>query len=151
MTDREKALDDLMEEDADLIGVDPDIEAAAPERIAVNFEWEDGCCPVEDMRDVLNDDVGKFFSRDEAVEYIRADLAKPRVKRLVWHSGDPAYGGQFSFTNVDCYSVVGGRSDQKWDIYLDMAPSDHGPFDTLEEAKAAAQADFERRVRECLE
>ena len=90
-----------------------------------------------------------------------------RVKPLVWEDADQgmctkwraaALGGQYelvAFSGEDGFAVnfYWGRPLSYWFIQGD--PDEWGPtgpkmFPTLEAAKAAAQADYEARVRACL-
>ena len=83
------------------------------------------------------------------VEYIRADLAKPRAKQLEWSSpwGDR---DEQAYSPVALYTLVYAY-DGRWELRINSADCDSEVFETNEAAKAAAQADFERRVMECLE
>lgn len=77
----------------------------------------------------------------------RADLAKPRVKPLVWTHhpcGEIAANGTGSAYIIDKRDKPRLRW-MKW-------PNGHGPErKTVDEMKAAAQADYEVRVLECME
>ena len=74
-------------------------------------------------------------------EYIRADLAKPRVRRLVWEPIE--LGGEEAVTPFGTYVSFAGKVEffGRRDFYPKL----------IDGGKPAAQADFERRVRECLE
>jgi len=79
----------------------------------------------------------------KTVKYIRADLTKPTVKPLEWVDRP---GGYRCTTNSQ-YSINLWGPKQVWmDAYT--TTSRH---ETLAEAKAAAQADYERRILSALE
>ena len=88
--------------------------------------------------------------KEDSVEYIRADLARPKVKTLEWWQSDT--GDWCADTLVGRYQVAEKLRGQWW-----SCSSPHGPvvkrpewdasdFKSVEEAKAAAQADYERRI-----
>jgi hypothetical protein len=84
------------------------------------------------------------------VEYIRADLSRPRVKPLVWREYSNN-GNCMAETSIGDY-VIEDHGENDWGIWLEDNYSPIlGPYKTLEEAKAAAQADYERRILEALE
>lgn len=69
-----------------------------------------------------------------------------KVKALVWNELDEADGSVFS------YRVTRGRN--RWRVERWITSSTYIPFGSFgskEKAKSAAQADYERRVMECLE
>ena len=82
----------------------------------------------------------------------RADLAKPRVKPLVWDGPNCGIWDAGKRFHSDCaaYRII-------WDLGRNETYTAYfgnnrlGTFDTLEDAKAAAQADYEARVLACLE
>jgi hypothetical protein len=84
------------------------------------------------------------------VEYIRADLARPKVKPLVWkwltgeNTGFLCSGDSGALS----YSIMVSRNR----VYGIPGPFDSSAeYETLEDAKAAAQADYERRILGALE
>ena len=80
----------------------------------------------------------------------RADLAKPRVKPLVWRQYSPN-GNSEAQTTIGQY-VVEDHGLNDWGVWLnDTHDPIIGPFNTLEAAKAAAQADYEARVLACFD
>tara|TARA_Y100000296_G_scaffold71505_1_gene87055 strand:+ start:97 stop:567 length:471 start_codon:yes stop_codon:yes gene_type:complete len=148
----------------------------APERI---WAWQE-TDPITDKKW----GAGQWYTDDvvldgDEVEYIRKDLAKPRVKPLVWHV-DPQYEtdefgcdswGEFSSESIvatcktkylavyqhseDKYMWVDGTLDNiryskykkppKWEtVEIPWYP-------TVDQAKAAAQADYEQRILSALE
>ena len=96
-----------------------------------------------------DDDIG-------GVEYIRADLATPKVKPLVWNPSEVPENcaqGEWHIAR----SLFGTYEIHSFDmhgetIYL-LVPgvTRMQEFGSIDAALNAAQADFERRVRECLE
>ena len=80
------------------------------------------------------------------VEYVRADLAAPKVKPLVWEY-HPA--GKLASNNMGNAYIIDNRGPRpKWLKW----PGGHGPErETMGEMEAAAQADYERRILEALE
>ena len=83
---------------------------------------------------------------DAAVEYVRADLAKPRVKPLKWEK-HPA--GIMASTGQGASYVVDDRQFRP--TFIKWPSGNFAPdIGSLFEAKAAAQADYERRVLSAL-
>ena len=83
---------------------------------------------------------------NDGVEYIRADLARPKVKPLEWEY-HPA-GTMASDKVGNCY-VIDTRSRRP---YFIKWPQGYAPnIETIGAAKAAAQADCERRILAALE
>lgn len=80
-------------------------------------------------------------------EYIRADLARPRVKPLVWYPTEDICDDVRAQNYAGIWIVFKGAEDM-WVLDTGEFVSEH---DTLEEAKSAAQADYERRIMEALE
>jgi hypothetical protein len=81
------------------------------------------------------------------------------VKALEWEESDGNYTGQTVWSPKDdiwpCWIVKNPDNDRYvWceEIGIEYAPASPvmGVFSTLPEAKAAAQADFERRILSCL-
>jgi hypothetical protein len=109
----------------------------------------------------------------QEVEYTRADLTPDplravKIKLLEWEDADegmctkwraPALGGSYdlvSFEGEEGFAVnfCWGRPLSYW--FIQGAPDQFGPtgpkmFHTLEAAKAAAQQDYESRIRSALE
>lgn len=123
----------------------------APERITARV-YKNGIINARKSED-------KFFANahDSVIaeaEYVRADTA-PAVKQLSWE-GDGHWvngpdEGWMEEANTPFgwgYSIEFGRDGNfKVDSTFDWSQDG---FETPDEAKVAAQADFERRVRECL-
>ena len=82
----------------------------------------------------------------DTTEYIRADLARPKVKPLEWMDGW-ADGTCYDVTPFNPIEYTHRISKLKDGTYH----SHFGVFETLEAAKAAAQADYERRILAALE
>lgn len=90
---------------------------------------------------------------DLARAALTAAGVKPRVKLLVW--GETSYGSPESFTVTGVYRI-NGAFDGGWSVPAPgrrMLVSSDGRqnFPTIEEAKAAAQADYEARIMSALE
>jgi hypothetical protein len=89
------------------------------------------------------------FDDDHGTEYIRADLARPRVKPLVWDYYNVAETPFCTYSVIDYLREDEGymwtRSEYP---YHDESEEN---YDSIEDAKAAAQADYERRILEALE
>ncbi|WP_062560331.1 hypothetical protein [Paracoccus aminovorans] len=115
----------------------------APERIwaCVEPDWEDG-----DGNSIVG---GKFEGYDltgKGVPYVRADLcASGQVRALEWEE----YGPDCFFGRGECgdYSIATSASCfHEGEFRLCGVEGDFSYFDTAEAAKAAAQADYERRI-----
>jgi hypothetical protein len=113
----------------------------APDRLSIKFETH----------------VGFFTQKSDGVEYIRADIAEARiaelearpvkVKPLEWEKT----GNAASEIQAQNYTGI-------WVIYENCCDGwtlDTGehvcPYDEVDKAKAAAQADYERRIKDALE
>lgn len=107
----------------------------APERV---WAYRCQCHPSKNVIDGMN-------GEGSAVEYIRADLAKPKVKALEWADSDRSLKSSAESV-IGNYSVYGAlrSSGVVWSF-------NGMPCETREEAKAAAQADYERRIKGALE
>jgi hypothetical protein len=132
---------------------------SAPERITVDKDEAKYLCSV------------KFYDPSDttpSTEYIRADLAKPVVKPLVWvdypYNGEPVLS--MAITPLGTYFICDDKDDFSGN-YLQFVSHDNAKWwqnvrstrqtilehihdDDLRPMKASAQADFERRIRECL-
>ena len=88
----------------------------------------------------------------------------PKVRVLEWPDRDPKTRLTCKPTGPYCYTIVrAGEGVYRWActdvwIHTDAAPMGHSPDGrwsdvcrTLDEAKAAAQADYEKRVLSCFE
>ncbi len=80
-------------------------------------------------------------TEDEAVTAWNT-RAKPKVMQLYW-------SGDFGHTGLGHYYHIGKENVLK--RHETSNETGIGVFETRDEAKAAAQADYERRVLECLE
>jgi hypothetical protein len=91
-----------------------------------------------------------------AIEQAQKDAFKegqsnPKIKQLEWEF----YGLYYDVeTAVGHYMILQG-DEQYWENYNTCTLTHNGSliadFNSIDEAKAAAQADFERRVMECLD
>lgn len=80
----------------------------------------------------------------------RADLAKPKVKPLVW--GRAERNGMTE--QADCPNgryYIAERGEYGWLWFRPNYPTSMGRASTMDAAKAAAQVDYERRILEALE
>tara|TARA_X000001316_G_scaffold12129_2_gene5696 strand:- start:704 stop:1150 length:447 start_codon:yes stop_codon:yes gene_type:complete len=109
-------------------------------------------CPIDDLWDWYPDEEQAITAWNT-----RADLAKPRVKPLVWEDGK-FWSGSVRET---AESVFGTYEVLRW-VQGDFGGSipandpddtntEFGGASSLDDAKAAAQADYEARVLACLE
>ena len=74
--------------------------------------------------------------------------SSPKIKQLEWMVGE---GTEMILANIpfNNYYIIDGVDDM---IFLTINIQCYiGRYATIEEAKAAAQADFEKRVMECVE
>lgn len=119
----------------------------APDRI---WAWKD-----KDWDATLwNNHGDPRYTPKQAAEYIRADLAQ-QVKPLVWDVPSTSNNWiHLSDTDFGCYGIhIDGGRHRAW------LESSRPPFEiwlgdddvgSVEAAKAAAQADYERRIRSAL-
>lgn len=84
------------------------------------------------------------FPPDTEVEYIRADLSRPKVKPLVWEDRKTT-GIMLQYRIHIGYGLCNGV------VALTLSGSTIGEFPSEEAAKSAAQADYERRILSALE
>ena len=89
---------------------------------------------------------------DEAVNIaFKEGQSSPNIKQLEWD-----FYGTYHITEtpVGRYVILGG-DEQYLENYITCTLTYNGnliaDFNKFEEAKAAAQADFEKRIKECLE
>lgn len=85
---------------------------------------------------------------DEKQEYIRADLAKPSVKALVWHKSSMGVLWDGDYHTVPTHYTIRGLGDGEYKLIWNGGFSRH---DTPDAAKVAAQSHFEARIRDALE
>lgn len=114
----------------------------APERIALR--WETGAA-------VTN---GPLMTHPDYTRYIREDVAKPRVKPLVWR-GDTDFwraqdglGGYYEVMDANAGVYLTHMVDGTGRII--PASSKRNQFHDPEQAQAAAQADHDARVLSLL-
>lgn len=111
---------------------------------------------LQKLKSQIGDDIQYIFNHEALfklavaeIEALRADLAKPKVKPLAWRCHRDPKDTSEARTQIGSWTV--------WEIDGDAYC--HGPNDTcgrpisggLEGAKAAAQADYERRILSALE
>ena len=88
---------------------------------------------------------------NDGVEYIRADLSRPKVKPLEWDDwSEPHKYWYYSETSFGRYSIRQAFFQES--CFVVVTPTElRISENTLEDAKAAAQADYERRILAALE
>jgi hypothetical protein len=127
----------------------------APERIWVDFRREDKKRRPSDKGSSVYIGYAKDGPEDADDEYIRADLlpqlqsieTTTKVKPLVWEY-HPA--GKIAAPTIG-HSYILDTRKKGTVVSLKGFAHFQRRFDTLDDAKAAAQADYERRIMECLE
>jgi len=112
---------------------------AMPERIYASAPSSKGCVVSFDIPSLAYD-----------IEYVSADLAAPflqglKVKALEWGE---SRGRWFHKSMAPRYEVIGGAIG---DFVLQYNCQDLSRHPTVEAAKAAAQADYEARIRSAIE
>jgi len=94
----------------------------------------------------------EVVDKDDAINIVniafREGQSNPRIKKLEWVEYENLRGRKsyFAKTPFSPYEVADGG-----DHYTMFSPDKRLRFASVDEAKAAAQADFERRVMECLD
>jgi hypothetical protein len=97
----------------------------------------------------------EVVDKDDAINIaniaFKEGQSSPKIKQLEWEF----YGLYYDVeTAVGHYMILQG-DEQCWENYNTCTLTHNGSliadFNSVDEAKAAAQADFERRVRECLD
>ena len=108
-----------------------------------DFNIDDGfeSCKVVDENDAIN--IANIAFRE--------GQSNPKIKQLEWEF----YGLYYDVeTAVGHYMILQG-DEQYWESYNTCILTHNGSliadFNSIEEVKAAAQADFEKRVKECLD
>lgn len=82
----------------------------------------------------------------ETVQYIRADLARPKVKKLVWEY-HPV--GKMASDNVGKAYIIDDRNRRP--VFIKWPQGQAPEIETVAEGIALAQADYERRILGALE
>lgn len=85
-------------------------------------------------------------TRDAGLLPSPADAGEPGIKALEWERRTERFWKADPFRHVMHYGIEAHQSEFSW--YLGLAFM--GRVDTFDEAKAAAQADFEARIRSAL-
>ena len=97
----------------------------------------------------------------DTTEYIRADLARPKVKPLEWVEGTyittdddngPMEGRQIGLWawRTDIYTIIRQRGPDGLYVLRNKSDGIGVVVSTLEDAKAVAQDDYERRILSAL-
>lgn len=102
-------------------------------------------------------DIGDGFESYEVVDKndainianiaFREGQSNPKIKQLEWVE---VWEGYEDAKTPFGHYVVRPSIDNKTFLMIDLRKGIE-PYSTLSEAKAAAQADFEKRIKECLE
>lgn len=90
---------------------------------------------------------GILISKREAIVLLDLAQSSPKIKQLEWVE---VWDGYEDVRTPFGHYVVRPAIDNKTFLMIDIR-KEIQPYSTLNEAKAAAQADFEKRVKECLE
>lgn len=100
------------------------------------------------VRDIEIEAVTKLFASLACKLAFREGQSSPKIKQLEWKEYENLRGRKsyFAKTPFSPYEVADGG-----DHYTMFSPDKRLRFASADEAKAAAQADFEKRVKECLE
>lgn len=95
-------------------------------------------------------DEQRYYQRLEMHEEL-IDLVNshsPKIKQLEWMDDDFPYRGYSVFVDY----IISKNMSSYYTVTLDIGRGIYlNSFKTIEEAKAVAQADFEKRVKECLD
>ena len=104
-------------------------------RYIMDNEFGDGIMDIEDA--------------EEAVSIaFREGQSSPKIKQLEWLDDNFPYRGCSIFVDY----LISKNPGSYYTVTLDIGTGIRiNSFKTLDEAKSAAQADFEQRVMECLE
>lgn len=78
-----------------------------------------------------------------------ASKVMPKIKSLVWE--DDEFGGSDAFSSIITYTIIKTEEDGKDRPYVANWCDCWKTFELLSEAKEWCQAEYERRVLECLE
>lgn len=82
------------------------------------------------------------------IDGYRNGQSNPKIKQLEWLDDNFPYRGCSVFVDYIISNKIGSR----YTVILDIGTGIRiNSFKTIDEAKAAAQADFEKRIKECLE
>ena len=75
------------------------------------------------------------------------EQSNPKIKQLEWLDDNFPYRGCSVFVDYIISNKIGSR----YTVILDIGTGIYiNSFKTIDEAKAAAQRDFEKRIKECL-
>lgn len=102
---------------------------------------------VAQVRDLLNQVNNEQITFSRFVEILNEAQSSPKIKQLEWVE---VWEGYEDARTPFGHYVVRPAIDNKTFLMIDIRKGIQ-PYLTLNEAKAAAQADFEKRIKECLE
>ena len=91
---------------------------------------------------------GILISKRDAIDLVKLLKSSPKIKQLEWEEYENLRGRKsyFAKTPFSPYEVADGG-----DHHTMFSPDKRLRFASADEAKAAAQRDFEKRIKECLE
>jgi hypothetical protein len=113
--------------------------------------------PIEALRAMANDfkyNTGvvqsniKLLIEESFISGVKYGQSSPKIRQLEWEEYENLRGRKsyFAKTTFSPYEVADGG-----DHYTMFSPDKRLRFASADAAKSAAQADFEKRVNECLE
>lgn len=91
--------------------------------------------------------IDKDTARQLIISAFSEGQSSPKINQLEWEKGDGEYWE--AITPIGAYSIT-----LDFGVYVALYDMDNdvdGEWRSLAKAKAAAQADFEKRVKECFE
>lgn len=100
------------------------------------------------VREIEVEAVTKLFASLACKLAFKEGQSSPKIKQLEWEEYENLRGRKsyFAKTPFSPYEVADGG-----DHHTMFSPNKRLRFASADEAKAAAQADFEKRVMECLD
>lgn len=112
------------------------------EKIEQLFDFTDG--------DKAQIDMFQKIKCEIAITAFKKGQSNPKIKQLQWVMTGAKDNPDNIITNTPFnYYRIDNYGDGIW--YLNSDKFDEEEFSSLEEAKKAAQRDFEQKVKECLE
>ena len=116
--------------------------------------------PTEALRAMANDlkyNTGvvqsniKLVIEESFISGVKYGQSSPKIKQLKWENSDSCAEALTKMGKYLTYTLD-ANAERSADVRLYFMGTAEGGFEgTIDEAKAAAQADFEKRIKECLE
>ena len=113
--------------------------------------------PTEALRAMANDlkyNTGlvqsniQLLIEESFISGVKYGQSSPKVKQLEWLDDNFPYRGCSVFVDY----IISNKISSYYTVILDIGTGIYiNSFETIEEAKSAAQVDFEKRVMECLD